>query len=93
MSRKKESTQVQELAQRIKIKGNLQADITTLSGGNQQKAMLGRWLLKDSSVFVLDEPRAPLDADQIVAASFAREGIATDMSHVGPEETRPAVEP
>ena len=35
--------------------------IGTLSGGNQQKVMIGRWLMKDCRVLVLDEPFQGVD--------------------------------
>jgi ABC-type sugar transport system ATPase subunit len=39
----------------------LEAAMVTLSGGNQQKAILGRWFEGDPSVCILDEPTKGVD--------------------------------
>ncbi|MCD8369678.1 MAG: sugar ABC transporter ATP-binding protein [Clostridiales bacterium] len=35
--------------------------ITSLSGGNQQKVMLSRWMMTDADVFLLEEPTRGID--------------------------------
>lgn len=40
---------------------NSNAIVRLLSGGNQQKVVLGRWLAADANVFILDEPTVGVD--------------------------------
>ncbi|MDL2206896.1 sugar ABC transporter ATP-binding protein [Eubacteriales bacterium OttesenSCG-928-N13] len=45
---------------RIKTPG-LEVDAATLSGGNQQKVVVGKWLARDSKVVMFDEPTRGID--------------------------------
>ena len=62
LSRKKmeESTEWSIRAMRIKTPSQ-DTKIRSLSGGNQQKVILGRWLLTDPEVLLLDEPTRGID--------------------------------
>lgn len=40
---------------------NIDAPLRSFSGGNQQKAVVGKWLLTDSRIFIFDEPTAGVD--------------------------------
>jgi len=44
----------------IKI-GSTENKITSLSGGNQQKVIIGRWLMRKPKILILDEPTRGID--------------------------------
>jgi ABC-type sugar transport system ATPase subunit len=49
------------ILQRLNIRGSLDAPMTLLSGGNQQKGIFGRLMLEDSRLILLDEPTKGVD--------------------------------
>jgi len=49
------------VAQKLQFRGNLQAPVRTISGGNQQKIVIGKWLLTAADVLIFDEPTRGID--------------------------------
>lgn len=52
---------VEQTLRSIGIRGQLKPPVRTLSGGNQQKVVLGKWMMRGAKVFVLDEPTRGID--------------------------------
>ena len=62
LSRRRMADQTRDYVRRIGIKvGRIEAPIRTLSGGNQQKVIIARWLLKGCRILILDEPTRGID--------------------------------
>lgn len=62
ISRKKETQITQREIERFHIKTSSQNTATkTLSGGNQQKVILGKWMAGDPKILILDEPTRGID--------------------------------
>ena len=56
--------EVEKLARQMKAKFNsLKDPITSLSGGNQQKFIIARWLMRDAHVLIMDEPTRGIDVN------------------------------
>lgn len=53
--------------------------IENLSGGNQQKVLIGRWLLTEPDILILDEPTRGID----VGAKAEIHRLVTQMAHKG----------
>lgn len=54
---------------------SLETAIQALSGGNQQKVLLAKWMLRDPEVLILDEPTRGID----VGAKFEIYKLMTDL--------------
>jgi ABC-type sugar transport system ATPase subunit len=62
MNRKRMVKKVQNQVKSLNIKiSDIDAPIKSLSGGNQQKALLAKWLLLDPKVLIIDEPTRGVD--------------------------------
>ncbi len=69
------------LVQRLAVKGRPEQSARSLSGGNQQKVVIARWVARSPRVFILDEPTRGIDmgaraAIYEVIAALAAEGMA-----------------
>ncbi|WP_245802240.1 sugar ABC transporter ATP-binding protein [Corynebacterium pacaense] len=69
-----------EVAQKLRIRmADIGQPIRDLSGGNQQKAVFGRWVLAGSKVLLLDEPTRGVD----VGAKVEIYNIINDITAAG----------
>jgi ABC-type sugar transport system ATPase subunit len=54
-------------------------EVETLSGGNQQKIVIAKWMLQNSQIFLLDEPTRGID----VGAKFEIYKLIKDLTKQG----------
>jgi rhamnose transport system ATP-binding protein len=80
-------------AQRLQLKfGRLKNPVATLSGGNQQKVVLGKWLSRHPALLIIDEPTRGIDVgtkaevhrliDQLCAEGTAVLMISSELPEV-----------
>ena len=70
----------EDTIRRLRVKApSRRTAIGTLSGGNQQKVILGRWLLTDPKILLLDEPTRGID----VGAKFEIYQLIVDLAAKG----------
>jgi inositol transport system ATP-binding protein len=73
------------MSRKLRVKTpNLNERIKNLSGGNQQKVLIGRWLLTEPRILILDEPTRGIDVGakaeiHRLITELARQGVAVVM--------------
>ncbi len=62
VNRRKQRQQADKMIEELNIRTpGPDQEIRYLSGGNQQKVVIGKWLLNDSKVLIMDEPTRGID--------------------------------
>ena len=68
------------MSQALTIKTpSLQQQVKNLSGGNQQKVVIGKWLTADTDILIFDEPTRGID----VGAKSEIYKLLNDLAHQG----------
>jgi putative multiple sugar transport system ATP-binding protein len=76
----KEHAVAEEYRKSLRIKTpDVDRGVSTLSGGNQQKVVLAKWMFTDPDVLILDEPTRGID----VGAKFEIYGIIQQLAAQG----------
>jgi ABC-type sugar transport system ATPase subunit len=82
VKRREESDIVRKFVERLHIKtAGVEQSITSLSGGNQQKVMIARWIASNVSILIVDEPTQGVDVGakaeiHRLLRELARQGVA-----------------
>ena len=82
LSKKEQEEFADEYIEKLQIKtASRETPIKQLSGGNQQKVILGRWLLTNPDFLILDEPTRGIDVGtkteiQKLVLKLANEGMS-----------------
>ena len=67
------------MAERLRFRGQLPKAARTNSGGNQQKLVIGKWMLSKADVFIFDEPTRGID----VGAKAEIYGLIHELANRG----------
>jgi inositol transport system ATP-binding protein len=74
------SAECEDMCRKLRVKTpNMNERIENLSGGNQQKVLIGRWMLTNPRILILDEPTRGID----VGAKAEIHRLVTEMAKTG----------
>ncbi|MFD1745440.1 sugar ABC transporter ATP-binding protein [Rhizobium helianthi] len=81
ITRSKKSALVDKAISAFGVKGKADQSASDLSGGNQQKVVIAKWLIRNPKVVVLDEPTRGIDVGARagiydIISGLARQGVA-----------------
>lgn len=85
IKKKEEESRCGDMMRRMEVKASsMNQAISELSGGNQQKVILGKWLMNQPDILILDEPTRGIDVGSKseiyrVISMLARQGMAILM--------------
>ncbi|MFI1797556.1 sugar ABC transporter ATP-binding protein [Streptomyces sp. NPDC020379] len=93
VDRRAQRREAAAVAERLKVRmSGLEQSARTLSGGNQQKVVIGKWLLAGTRLLILDEPTRGIDVgakveiyrlvNELTAAGRAVLMISSDLPEV-----------
>ncbi|SNT12447.1 sugar ABC transporter ATP-binding protein [Rhodococcoides kyotonense] len=78
ISKRREKAECDSVTDRLKVEAGSEAVMSSLSGGNQQRALVGRLIAADVDVLVLDEPTVGVDIHAREALWKAITDVAVD---------------
>lgn len=59
---RQERSTIQQIVEQMQVKvGSPRVPVRSLSGGNQQKVVIGKWLLTDAQIYLLHDPTRGID--------------------------------
>lgn len=85
INQRKEVEEIKTYAEMLRVKcASVEHPGTSLSGGNQQKVVLAKWIMADPKVLILDEPTRGVDVGakaeiHSLVCQFAAKGVAVIM--------------
>ena len=85
LNQRREKREVEEVSKQLTVKAaSIEDEVYSLSGGNQQKVVLSKWIMANPKVLILDEPTRGVDVGakseiHSLMCKFAAKGMAIIM--------------